>query len=67
VTPRCGHRHQRLVVAVGVEVDAVFQRIAQVALHGPAHRVDLLEALVADQADVQALALRMRLSMAVPE
>jgi hypothetical protein len=50
------HRHQRLVVAVGVQVNAVFQRVAQVALQRAAHRVDLLEALVADQADVEALA-----------
>ncbi|MCY1223047.1 hypothetical protein D9M72_351560 [compost metagenome] len=48
--------HQRLVVAVGVQVNAVLQGIAQVALQRTAHRMDLLEAAVADQADGEAFA-----------
>ena len=41
---------------MGIKVDAIFQGVAQVALQGATHRVDLLEALVADQADIEALA-----------
>src|SRR6185369_16659972 len=51
-----GDRDQRLVVAMGVEVDAIFQRVAEVALQSAAHGVDLLEAAIADQADVEAFA-----------
>ncbi|MNT20926.1 hypothetical protein D3C72_1562480 [compost metagenome] len=48
--------HQRLVVTVGVQVDAVLQGIAQIALQRTAHRMDLLEAAVADEADGKAFA-----------
>ena len=49
-------RDQRLVVTVGVEVDAIFQRIAEVALQGAAHRMDLFETAIADQANIETLA-----------
>ena len=50
-------RHQRLVVAVRVQVDALLEGVAQVALDGTAHGMHMLESLVADQAHIQTLAL----------
>ena len=49
-------RHQGRIVAVGVQVDTVFQCVAEVALQRTTHRVDLLEAAVAHQTHVETLA-----------
>lgn len=50
-------RHQRLVVAMGVEMQAVFERVAEVALDAAPHAVEVFHAAVDDEADAHALAL----------
>ena len=55
--PSARQRHERFIVAVGVEMDALLQGIAEVGLDRPPHRMHVLETLVADEPDFQPLAL----------
>lgn len=50
-------RHQRRIVAMGVEVNAVLIRIAEIGLDGPAHAVEVFHAAIDDEAASQPLAL----------
>lgn len=50
-------RYQRLIVAVAVQVDTLFQRIAQVTLNGTTHGVDVFKTPVAHQTHIEPLAL----------
>ncbi|MPL90461.1 hypothetical protein SDC9_36511 [bioreactor metagenome] len=50
-------RHQRLVIVMGVQVDAVFIGEAEIGLRGAAHAVEILHPRIDDQPGAQPLAL----------
>ena len=50
--------HQRVVVAVRIQVNTVFKRVAKIALQSTAHGMDLLKAAIDHQAHIETLALQ---------